>query len=74
MEEQEGVEVTTNDTLSYLKEVKDMFHDQMEKYNMFLEVIKDFEAQRRMANLLTCAAIEEHKDINEVYSEVCFYL
>ncbi|KAF7802898.1 paired amphipathic helix protein Sin3-like 2 isoform X1 [Senna tora] len=38
--------LTTNDALSYLKEVKDMFHDQREKYDMFLEVMKDFKAQR----------------------------
>ncbi|XP_027359545.1 paired amphipathic helix protein Sin3-like 2 isoform X3 [Abrus precatorius] len=38
--------LTTNDALSYLKEVKDMFQDQREKYDMFLEVMKDFKAQR----------------------------
>ncbi|KAI4320443.1 hypothetical protein MLD38_033924 [Melastoma candidum] len=38
--------LTTNDALSYLKEVKDMFHDQREKYDLFLEVMKDFKAQR----------------------------
>lgn len=38
--------LTTNDALTYLKEVKDMFHDQREKYDLFLEVMKDFKAQR----------------------------
>lgn len=38
--------LTTNDALSYLKEVKDMFQDQREKYDMFLDVMKDFKAQR----------------------------
>lgn len=38
--------LTTNDALTYLKEVKDMFQDQKEKYDMFLEVMKDFKAQR----------------------------
>ncbi|PNX78383.1 paired amphipathic helix protein SIN3 2-like [Trifolium pratense] len=38
--------LTTNDALSYLKEVKDMFQDQKEKYDMFLEVMKDFKAQK----------------------------
>ncbi|XP_019452911.1 PREDICTED: paired amphipathic helix protein Sin3-like 2 isoform X4 [Lupinus angustifolius] len=38
--------LTTNDALSYLKEVKDMFHDQRDKYDLFLEVMKDFKAQR----------------------------
>nr|XP_043616510.1 paired amphipathic helix protein Sin3-like 2 isoform X2 [Erigeron canadensis] len=38
--------LTTNDALTYLKQVKDMFHDQREKYDMFLDVMKDFKAQR----------------------------
>ncbi|KAK9272549.1 hypothetical protein L1049_002922 [Liquidambar formosana] len=38
--------LTTNDALTYLKEVKDMFQDQREKYDQFLEVMKDFKAQR----------------------------
>ncbi|XP_039159223.1 paired amphipathic helix protein Sin3-like 2 isoform X2 [Eucalyptus grandis] len=38
--------LTTNDALTYLKEVKDMFQDQREKYDTFLEVMKDFKAQR----------------------------
>ncbi|OMO52741.1 Paired amphipathic helix [Corchorus olitorius] len=38
--------LTTNDALAYLKAVKEMFQDQKEKYDMFLEVMKDFKAQR----------------------------
>ncbi|KAG7981890.1 hypothetical protein I3843_04G021300 [Carya illinoinensis] len=38
--------LTTTDAMTYLKEVKDMFQDQREKYEMFLEVMKDFKAQR----------------------------
>ena len=38
--------LTTNDALSYLKEVKEMFQDKREKYDMFLDVMKDFKAQR----------------------------
>ncbi|XVE83876.1 hypothetical protein DITRI_Ditri16bG0123300 [Diplodiscus trichospermus] len=38
--------LTTNDALTYLKEVKEMFQGQKEKYDMFLEVMKDFKAQR----------------------------
>ncbi|XP_022845041.1 paired amphipathic helix protein Sin3-like 2 isoform X1 [Olea europaea var. sylvestris] len=38
--------LTTNDALTYLKEVKDMFQDQKEKYDRFLDVMKDFKAQR----------------------------
>ncbi|KAM4125018.1 hypothetical protein ACB094_01G276800 [Castanea mollissima] len=36
----------TNDSSSYLKEVKETFQDQREKYDMFLEVLKDLKAQR----------------------------
>ncbi|KAI8021939.1 Paired amphipathic helix protein Sin3-like 2 [Camellia lanceoleosa] len=38
--------LTTNDALTYLKEVKEMFQDQRDKYDMFLDVMKDFKAQR----------------------------
>ena len=38
--------LTTHDALSHLKDVKEMFQDQRDKYDMFLEVMKDFKAQR----------------------------
>ncbi|KAL5722388.1 hypothetical protein ACHQM5_005913 [Ranunculus cassubicifolius] len=38
--------LTTNDALAYLKAVKDMFQDKKEKYEEFLDVMKDFKAQR----------------------------
>ncbi|KAF8083225.1 hypothetical protein N665_0787s0007 [Sinapis alba] len=38
--------LTTRDALSYLKDVKEMFQDQRDKYDRFLEVMKDFKAQR----------------------------
>ncbi|KAK9675722.1 hypothetical protein RND81_11G026400 [Saponaria officinalis] len=38
--------LTTNDALAYLKAVKEMFSDKKEKYDEFLEVMKDFKAQR----------------------------
>ncbi|KAF8407976.1 hypothetical protein HHK36_007116 [Tetracentron sinense] len=38
--------LTTNDALAYLKAVKDIFQDKREKYDEFLEVMKDFKAQR----------------------------
>jgi len=41
-----GQRLTTNDALAYLKAVKDMFQDKREKYDDFLEVMKDFKAQR----------------------------
>ncbi|KAL4556753.1 hypothetical protein LXL04_034912 [Taraxacum kok-saghyz] len=43
--------LTTNNALSYLKLVKDMFHDQREKYKMFLDVMKDFKAQRETGEI-----------------------
>ncbi|XP_018457757.1 paired amphipathic helix protein Sin3-like 5 [Raphanus sativus] len=41
-----GGGLTTGDALSYLKAVKDMFQDKKDKYDTFLEVMKDFKAQR----------------------------
>ncbi|KAI8528426.1 hypothetical protein RHMOL_Rhmol12G0147900 [Rhododendron molle] len=38
--------LTTNDALAYLKAVKDMFQDNRAKYDVFLDVMKDFKAQR----------------------------
>ena len=41
-----GQRLTTDDALTYLKDVKERFKDDKEKYNEFLEVMKDFKAQR----------------------------
>ncbi|XP_072983641.1 paired amphipathic helix protein Sin3-like 3 isoform X1 [Typha latifolia] len=41
-----ATKLTTNDALTYLKSVKDMFQDRREKYDEFLEVMKDFKSQR----------------------------
>ncbi|XP_060214426.1 paired amphipathic helix protein Sin3-like 4 isoform X1 [Lycium barbarum] len=38
--------LTTNDALGYLKAVKEIFQDRRDKYDEFLEVMKDFKAQR----------------------------
>lgn len=38
--------LTTNDALTYLKAVKEIFENNKEKYEDFLEVMKDFKAQR----------------------------
>ncbi|KAK2408186.1 paired amphipathic helix protein Sin3 [Trifolium repens] len=43
---QPQVMLATNDALSYLKAVREMFQDDKEKYDEFLEVMKDFKAQR----------------------------
>lgn len=42
--------LTTNDALSYLKAVKDMFQDKKDKYDTFLALMKDFKAQRYFIN------------------------
>lgn len=46
--------LTTNDALAYLKAVKDKFQDKREKYDEFLEVMKDFKAQRYTFCSLFC--------------------
>ncbi|XP_047318696.1 paired amphipathic helix protein Sin3-like 4 [Impatiens glandulifera] len=38
--------LTTTDALGYLKAVKDIFQDNKGKYDQFLDVMKDFKAQR----------------------------
>ncbi|XP_075524441.1 paired amphipathic helix protein Sin3-like 3 isoform X2 [Primulina tabacum] len=38
--------LTTNDALTYLKAVKDIFQDNRDKYDNFLDIMKDFKAQR----------------------------
>lgn len=38
--------LTTTDALTYLKAVREMFRDNQEKYETFLELMKDFKAQR----------------------------
>ncbi|KVH97754.1 hypothetical protein Ccrd_000113, partial [Cynara cardunculus var. scolymus] len=38
--------LTTSDALMYLKDVKDMFLDRRDRYTEFLDVMKDFKAQR----------------------------
>lgn len=48
----DGQKLTTNDALSYLKAVREMFQDNKEKYDDFLEVMKDFKAQRYVHGVL----------------------
>ncbi|KAJ9510671.1 hypothetical protein QJQ45_027522 [Haematococcus lacustris] len=38
--------LTTNDALTYLREVKNRFADKKDVYDMFLEIMKEFKAQR----------------------------
>ncbi|XP_010543964.1 PREDICTED: paired amphipathic helix protein Sin3-like 5 isoform X2 [Tarenaya hassleriana] len=58
--------LTTSDALSYLKAVKDKFHDKKEKYDTFLEVMKDFKAQR----IDTHGVIARVKDLFKGYQEL----
>ncbi|KAH9739826.1 Paired amphipathic helix protein Sin3-like 2 [Citrus sinensis] len=60
--------LTTSDALTYLKEVKDMFQDQREKYDMFLEVMKDFKAQRTD----TAGVIARVKDLFKGHNNLIF--
>ena len=41
-----GGKLTTNDALSYLRDVKVKFSDNKEIYDEFLEIMKEFKAQR----------------------------
>lgn len=54
-----GQKLTTNDALAYLKAVKDIFQDKKDKYEDFLEVMKDFKAQR----IDTAGVIARVKDL-----------
>ncbi|XP_020572499.1 paired amphipathic helix protein Sin3-like 5 [Phalaenopsis equestris] len=38
--------LSTNDAVAYLKAVKDLLHDNNEKYNQFLNIMKDFKTER----------------------------
>ncbi|XP_050947130.1 paired amphipathic helix protein Sin3-like 4 isoform X3 [Cucumis melo] len=51
--------LTTNDALVYLKRVKDIFQDKRQQYEDFLEVMKDFKAQR----IDTAGVIARVKDL-----------
>jgi paired amphipathic helix protein Sin3a len=41
-----GPKLTRNDALSYLRDVKNKFQDNKEIYDTFLEIMKEFKAQR----------------------------
>jgi hypothetical protein len=45
--------LTTNDALTYLKAVKDKFHDNRAKYDEFLEVMRDFKSTRSLLHPLS---------------------
>ncbi|KAG2288538.1 hypothetical protein Bca4012_030591 [Brassica carinata] len=58
--------LTTNDALSYLKAVKDMFQDKKDKYDTFLELMKEFKAQR----VNTDGVIEKVKELFKGYDDL----
>ncbi|KAF8106161.1 hypothetical protein N665_0146s0007 [Sinapis alba] len=58
--------LTTNDALSYLKAVKDMFQDKKDKYDTFLALMKDFKAQR----VDTSGVIARVKELFEGYDDL----
>ncbi len=41
-----GHKLTTNDALTYLREVKNRFAEKKDVYDTFLEIMKEFKAQR----------------------------
>ncbi|XP_039068905.1 paired amphipathic helix protein Sin3-like 4 isoform X2 [Hibiscus syriacus] len=58
--------LTTDDALTYLKAVKDIFQEKKEKYDEFLEVMKDFKAQR----IDTTGVIERVKELFKGYQDL----
>ncbi|XP_022727048.1 paired amphipathic helix protein Sin3-like 4 isoform X5 [Durio zibethinus] len=58
--------LTTNDALAYLKAVKDIFQEKREKYDDFLEVMKDFKAQR----IDTAGVIARVKELFKGYRDL----
>ncbi|XVF44115.1 hypothetical protein PTKIN_Ptkin02bG0094400 [Pterospermum kingtungense] len=61
-----GQKLTTNDALTYLKAVKDIFLEKREKYDDFLEVMKDFKAQR----IDTAGVIARVKELFKGYRDL----
>ncbi|CAN8239173.1 unnamed protein product [Cochlearia groenlandica] len=51
--------LTESDALDYLKNVKEKFKDNLEVYEMFLKVMRDFKAQR----LDTCGVVLKVKEL-----------
>ncbi|KAL9230128.1 hypothetical protein vseg_005517 [Gypsophila vaccaria] len=60
--------LTTDDALQYLKEVKEMFRDQKEKYDYFLGVMKDFKAQ----NIDTDGVIARIKELFKGHNNLIY--
>lgn len=52
--------LTTNDALSYLRDVKVKFQDNKEIYDEFLEIMKEFKAQRYATLYVLFLALVAH--------------
>nr|POF25584.1 paired amphipathic helix protein sin3-like 2 [Quercus suber] len=59
-----------NDAKTYLKEVEEMFQDQKDKYEEFLKLMDDFEAQRTD----TVGIISKVKELFEGHANLIFGL
>ncbi|CAL0313139.1 unnamed protein product [Lupinus luteus] len=57
-----GKRVTTKDALLYLKEIKSVFKEDKEKYEYFLQIMKDFKQNRIGTNGVISAANELFKE------------
>ncbi|CAL0313137.1 unnamed protein product [Lupinus luteus] len=62
MDSEGSRKVTTKDALLYLKEIKTVFKEDMEKYEYFLQIMKDFKQNRIDANGVISAANELFKE------------
>ncbi|KAJ0667361.1 putative transcription regulator Others family [Helianthus annuus] len=60
--------LTTDDALAYLRQVKEVFRDQEEKYEEFLGFMKDYRAQRIGPNGVTGRLKELFKGHNHLIS------
>eukprot|EP00879_Flechtneria_rotunda_P010154 GHRR01010615.1.p1 GENE.GHRR01010615.1~~GHRR01010615.1.p1 ORF type:complete len:776 (+),score=281.26 GHRR01010615.1:210-2537(+) len=58
--------LTTNDALSYLREVKNRFADKKDVYDTFLEIMKEFKAQR----IDTTGVIQRVKELFRGHKEL----
>ncbi|XP_018439632.1 paired amphipathic helix protein Sin3-like 6 isoform X2 [Raphanus sativus] len=58
--------LTTSDALHYLRTVRTIFHDNVGKYETFLEIMRDFKAQR----VDTAGVIDRIKDLFRGYNDL----
>lgn len=74
MEEWGARKPTREDALSFLEVVKHTFQDHREKYDDFLEVMKDFRAQRYDPGVLLCSVFSVSDACQWlIFSSYCIY-